>query len=450
MPVLTVASVAKYTAQAKRREIPDTRATGLYLIIQPKPSGAKSWALRFRRPKGRPAKMTLGSVELTDRETKDDPVIGGALTLRQARELAAQIDRKRANGIDVIEEHKAKRLRQRADEEEREANVFGTCLRQFFVKYKTKKWKTRPRRWRDDASLLGLRWPPGSDPAITEPEVIKGGLADIWRDKPVASLDGHDVHAVVKEAERDSDGRARKLHTAISVFFTWLKQDRLIASNPAHGGYRPGPPLPGERVLSDAEIVHFWHGCDTIGAPYSQLFRLLLLTGCRLREVANMTRAEIDANGVWVIPGSRTKNHRPHPLSLPPLAQKIIASLPEIVGEAGYVFTTNGRTPVSGFSVAKKRLDAAMAESAGHPVAAWKTHDLRRTCASGMAALGIALPVAEKVLNHVSGSFGGIVGVYQKYDYSTEKAEALQRWAAHVQGLVDDRANVVTMKKAKR
>ena len=81
MPVLTVASVKKYAAQTKRREIPDAKATGLYLVIQPKRSGAKSWALRFRRPDGRPAKMWLGRVEFTDRETEDDPVIGRGLRM---------------------------------------------------------------------------------------------------------------------------------------------------------------------------------------------------------------------------------------------------------------------------------------------------------------------------------------------------------------------------------
>jgi hypothetical protein len=84
MPVLTSAGVQKYAPTSKRREIPDARATGLYLVIQPKPSGANSWALRFRRPNGRPAKMTLGPVDLSDHETKDDPVIGAPLTIGQA------------------------------------------------------------------------------------------------------------------------------------------------------------------------------------------------------------------------------------------------------------------------------------------------------------------------------------------------------------------------------
>src|SRR5262245_35821003 len=100
VPVLTAAAVAKYVAHpSRRREIPDNKGPGLYLVVQPKPSGAKSWALRFRRLDGRPAKLTLGRVDLSDGETADEPTLGGALTLRQARELANQIDRKRARGI---------------------------------------------------------------------------------------------------------------------------------------------------------------------------------------------------------------------------------------------------------------------------------------------------------------------------------------------------------------
>jgi integrase len=438
MPILTAPSVQKYAAQAKRREIPDAKATGLYLVIQPKPSGAKSWALRFRRPSGLPAKMTLGRVDLSDRETKDEAVIGGALTLRQARELANKIDRQRAQGLDVIEEVKAERSRKNTAAADRAANTFGSCLREFFATYETRRWKTRPRRWRDDAALLGLRYPPGADPAEDQPsEVVKGGLADVWHDKPMAGIDGHDIHGVIDAARKlGGDGRARKMHVALSAMFRWLLEQRRVTANPCVGVYKPGPPEARERVLDNAEIAAFWRGCDAIGAPFGPLFRLLLLTGCRLREAAGMVRSELKANGDWVVPGDRTKNHRELTLALPPLAREIIASVSVIAGEAGYIFTTTGKTPVSGFSIAKKALDAAIAKSAGHAVPEFRLHDLRRTCVTGLAALGVALPVVEKIVNHVSGSFAGVVGVYQKHEFAAEKAEALARWAQHIQGLV--------------
>src|ERR1019366_3120750 len=119
----------------------------------------------------------------------------------------------------------------------------------------------------------------------------------------------------------------------------------------------------------------------------------------------------------------------------------------------GFVFTTTRDAAVSDFSRAKDRLDAAV-EAASLTKGAkrpehWVFHDLRRTMASGMARLGIQLPVIEKVLNHSSGSFRGIVGVYQRHSYADEKRQALDAWASFVQSTVSGTkpANVVTMRR---
>ena len=118
-------------------------------------------------------------------------------------------------------------------------------------------------------------------------------------------------------------------------------------------------------------------------------------------------------------------------MPLPRLALDVIASAPR-VGDS-YAFTVNGRKPLSNFSELKRELDAAMAKAAGKPVKPWRLHDLRRTFASNLAALGVALPVVERLLNHVSGSFAGVAEIYQRYEFAPEKAEALARWAAHLE-----------------
>lgn len=451
MPVLTAAAIQKYKPHADRREIADSKAQGLFLIIQP--SGTMSWAVRLRKPDGRTAKVTLGPVDTGDEETSDEPVMGGALTLGQARQLAAEIDRKRARGVDVVAERKAEKLRKRTAAADRTANTFGTCVREFFIDYRTKKRQARPRRWRDDAAVLGLRYRPGSDPAtVAEPEVIQGSLVETWANKLIAEIDGHDVHAVVDEARKHgSNGRARKLHAALSVLFGWLQRQRRVAVNPVAGVWRPGPPASRERVLSDAEIVTFWRATDRVGGAFGGLFKTLLLAGCRLREASDMTRGELGDDGVWEIPGTRTKNHRTLTLPLPQLALDIIASIPAIKSNAGFVFTTNGKAPVSGFSKAKKALDGEMTKITERTITPWRVHDLRRTFASGLAALGVSLPVIERLLNHVSGSFGGIVSVYQKHEFAAEKAEALQRWANHIEGVVSGRkGNVTPLRKKGR
>lgn len=151
-----------------------------------------------------------------------------------------------------------------------------------------------------------------------------------------------------------------------------------------------------------------------------------------------MSDREIDpASKLWTIPRERAKNDVAHQVPLSDAAIVALASATRIKGSKEFVFSTNGRTPVSGYSKAKERLDAEMLrlarqEAEGDPEAVqipqWTFHDLRRTMASGMARLGINLPVIEKVLNHVSGSFGGIVSVYQRHSFADEKRVALETW----------------------
>src|SRR5262249_6192998 len=99
MPKLTPAAVLKIKPHKTRREIPDN-GSGLYLVVQT--SGAKSWAMRFRSPHGRQQKLTLGPLDLSDRQSDDMPVIGQPLDLLAARRLAADVNTKRAHGADVV------------------------------------------------------------------------------------------------------------------------------------------------------------------------------------------------------------------------------------------------------------------------------------------------------------------------------------------------------------
>lgn len=452
LTALTAPSVLKLKPHpTERREISDAKAKGLRLVIQP--TGRMSWIVRLRRPDGTSAKLHLGPVDTSDKETSDEPVPGGALTLWQARQRAAEIDRKRARGLDVVAEEKAAALRKRTAAADRAANTFGAAVREFFIDYQTRKWQTRPRNWRNDAATLGLRYPIGSDPATVEPATIKGGLAEAWGDKPIADIDGYAVHTVIDEARRINNTRARKLHSALSVLFTWLQRQRRVTINPVVGVWRPGPPRPRERALKSAEIKIFWKACDSIGGPFGALWKLLLLSGCRLRECTGMTRAELGDNGVWEIPASRVKNHLAFMVPLPQLAIDAIASVPSIENEAGLIFTTNGKTPVSGFSKSKKTLDAAMAKIAGQLIEPWCVHDLRRTFSTTMnespddGGLGVAPHIVEALLNHAK---PGVAGTYNKAKYLSEKRAALARWAIHIEALVaGGKAMVVPLHKGK-
>nr|WP_256467244.1 site-specific integrase [Bradyrhizobium sp. 30] len=214
----------------------------------------------------------------------------------------------------------------------------------------------------------------------------------------------------------------------------------------------------------------FWKATDALGGVFGPLYRTLLLTGCRLREVSGMTRAELGDKGVWEVPSSRTKNHLAFVVPLPQLALDIINTVPPTnqKNEPGLVFTTSGKTPISGFSKAKKALNAETEkivkrdrskDSDSLPFAKpWRVHDLRRTFSTVMnespddGGLGIAPHVVEACLNHISGSAkANVAGVYNKAKNLPEKRIALQRWASHIEGLVAGRkANVTPLRSKKR
>ena len=216
----------------------------------------------------------------------------------------------------------------------------------------------------------------------------------------------------------------------------------IIASSPCAGVRPPTPEQSRDRVLADFELRNIWLAADRLGGPFGALVKLLMLTGQRRDEVARMAWSEVDLDArLWKLPKARAKYGQPHDIALSEPAVAILMSLPQI-GDI-FVLTTDGRTAASSYSQNRRRLDALLPADMPH----WVLHDLRRTAASGMARLGINLPVIEKVLNHSSGSFGGIVGVYQRHDFADEKRRALDRWGAHVADLVSSRRgrNVVTL-----
>ena len=462
VPELTDAAVKRYKPGKTRREIPDSKATGLYLVVQP--TGAKSWALRFRRPDGRSAKLTLGPLD-TSAEPADEPVVGGPLTLGMARELAAKVHRERKRGVDVVAEEKAKKERKRREHAERSVNTFGAAVPDFCHAYKPDR-QHRLRYWRHMARVLGLAYQLNGG----APEIIKGSLADTWADKPLAEINDVDVHTVVREA-RDhgipgmgkfnkgkSEARGRSMHSALSLLFTWLLDERWpgVTNNPCLLVSRPKPAAVRDRVLKPEELRWFWAATEQIGEPFGVLLKLLLLTGCRREEVAGMRWHELSEDGTtWTIPSARTKNWREHIVPLPPLARDLLGGVKRI--EGAFVFTVTGKASVSSFSRVKARLDGLMLKAAQEQARAagcdpnavgippWRLHDLRRTCATGMAGIGIQPHVVEACLNHVSGAKAGVAGTYNVHSYSAEKTTALERWAAHVEGIVTGKlSNVLT------
>jgi integrase len=385
-------------------------------------------------------KLTLGPLDESGKEAPTDPVIGAPLTLAGARRVAAEVNRQRALGQDVV----AQRLRDKAERRAAAANTLAAAARDFITEHSMRK----VRDWRrGQARLLGLR------PSEDGVEEIPGGLCDRWRDRPITSITADDVHRLINDVRKRgipglerrgevSEARARHMFACLSKMFSWLVQQRRVEANPCIGVHRPDASSKRERVLTDAEIVKLWAATEKLGAPFGPVIRLLLLTGCRLNEIAGLRWEEVGADAL-TIPGSRTKNHRDHVVPLSKAAREVLAGVKRLPGSE-LVFSTTLVTPVSGWSRTKRRIDRLMGD-----VPPWRIHDLRRTAATGMARAGADLPVIERALNHVSGSFGGIVGVYQRHKYADEVRAALQAWADLLARIVESKPpNVTPIRRA--
>jgi len=179
-----------------------------------------------------------------------------------------------------------------------------------------------------------------------------------------------------------------------------------------------------------------------MGYPFGPMFRLAILTLQRREEVAGMRWSEMSADrGMWTIPAARMKNGRAHNVSLSSAARDVLATVAVVKGQ-DLVFTTNGKSSVSGFSKAKAALDRRVIEARAEfakksnaepaPLVPWRLHDLRRTGVSKLAAMGIDSIVADKLLAHKAGKLHGVAAVYQRHDFAQEQAHALDAWAAQV------------------
>jgi integrase len=433
-PKLTALAVHKLRPGPVRREIPDIGTVGLRLIIQT--TGHKSWAMRFERPSGKRTKLTLGPVAEEGMVT-GEPTIGMPLTLAGARALAAKINFERASGVDVV----GARQRVKLEVEARGRATFPQAALDFIQQHAQRK----TRRWIETACILGF------DKNL---QVINKGLSARWADIAIADITADDVHHVVEEARErgipgrgkrtkgPSDPRARSMRQTLSVMFGWLRDKRRINHNPMDGVGRVKAPKARDRILNDEELVQLWQVLDNSDNPVIEPFRsfvkVLTLTGQRLNEVSGMRRSEIH-NGDWIIPGSRTKNKREHVV---PLSEWVMSLLPN--SKTDLVFTTTGKTPISGWSKFKDRLDKQLPD-----LPHWTFHDLRRSAVTGMAELGVQPHVIEAVVNHQSGTRAGVAATYNRATHKAEKRAALERWANHVEALVKGRddTKVVSFRK---
>jgi integrase len=263
-----------------------------------------------------------------------------------------------------------------------------------------------------------------------------------WRGRRLSEISKSDIYELLDSiADRGAPILANRVLAWLKGLCNWAVGRGLINASPCTSIKSPAAETARDRVLSDAELRAVWQASDALGWPYCGFVQLLILTGQRRNEVADLTWREIDLEAkTWTLPAVRAKNGVEHQIPLSDLAVEILRAGARLDG-CDYVFSMNGRNPIRGYHLVKNRLDAM--SPGGAP---WVLHDARRTVATGLARLGVQMPVVEKLLNHVSGSFSGVAGIYQRHDFANEKRAAMQTWANFVQALVTGEvSNIVPM-----
>ncbi|MGI4939346.1 MAG: tyrosine-type recombinase/integrase [Janthinobacterium lividum] len=386
----------------------DTEQRGLAVRVVA--SGSKSYLAQYVTA-GRKRRVPLGSVD--------------AISLAAARAAARTVMGDVAKGTDPAAQRKAA-----AESVKVEALRERMTLARLVEDWERLHLAHRSARYRKDAT-----------------ESLKRALPDWWN-RPAERLARKDVVAIV---DRLTPSVARALAAYGRACFAWAVRRGSVPGNPFVELPVASSNVQRDRVLTDAEAVKVWMAAVADATPYGPIVQLLLLTGQRRDEVRGITWEEVAPDlATWTIPGKRTKNGQPSVVPLSAPAQAILRTRLVAVRDQrrGLVFPGEGGKVMFGnWSKSKSGLDKA----AG--VTGWRLHDLRRTVATGLQRLGVRLEVTEAVLNHVSGSRGGIVGIYQRHDWAAEKRTALDGWAAYVLAAVagaDASLKVVPMRRSRK
>jgi len=409
---ITKSSVDAAKSGAKDNLLWDERLPGFGCKVTPK--GVKVFVYQYRLGgRGSPVRRyTIGKF--------------GPITAEQARREAEKLALKVAQGVDP-QRAKAEKARIAID------LAFSAYVERFHGAYLVKRWSA------SQADALAL---------------LRRYAVPVLGKKPLPDITRKDISAALAGAH-DKAATASLLFATLRKMMRWAVNQGDLERSPMEGMDAPAKVPSRDRVLNDDELRLVWQATSTLGYPFAHIIRLLILTGARRKEISSLDWSAVNRiDAVWTLPTGKSKNKA---ASRQPLSSMAVVELEALASfsvdwpKAGLLFTTTGTTPSSGHSKAKARLDKAIAEITARegipPPAPWRVHDLRRTLATGMQRLGVRLEVTEAVLNHVSGSKSGVVGVYQRYNWAAEKALAVQLWADHVSSLLTlaDQTNVVQL-----
>lgn len=427
-----------------RLEVHDTRTPGL--VFRVTSAGSKTWVYRGRTQDGRATRIKLG----------DYGGDKGKLTLAAAREEAGikKADLKR--GADPVGERRALQAKRIADKaaaiETQEKQTFGT------VAARLAEWQARCVGRPIHADRRRGPWSPRyaaevervcrkailphlGDKLLQETsrqdwtQTITAWKSNLRKLPPGERRQKHGVGAPMT----DGAGSTAFLYRTISAFLNYAEVQGWVAAPllPRKGaGIIAPPPPPRQRVLTDEELKAVWRAADREPPKLRAFVRLLILTGARETEIADIAVGEIDLKaGAWAVPGTRTKNGRGYKVPLGELATSELSAVwpTDTVRPDHKLLGRTSDNGFRGFGRLKRRIDQASGTSG------WRWHDLRRTCRTGLSRLGVPTDHAEAAINHISHR-PILEKTYNVHDYTDEVIAALSRWQLFVSDLVGQRA----------
>jgi integrase len=374
-----------------------------------------------------------GSSNSVPRRIGDYP----GMALADARQIAREWREDLSKGVDP----KAKEAERRRQEHARRADTFEAAFGAYA--------KLQLSRLRTGRSVV---------------QAMERVMLPRFGDWPLTDIRRRHILSLAQELAIEAPISANRILAYTKTFFHWCVDTDRLETSPAADIKRPTPEKERarERVLTDAEIRAIWHACEGTGV-FGRAVRLLLATGQRRGEVAGMRWSELDLPcKLWTLSGTRTKAKRAHEVPLSRLAYDILQECSR-TGASEYVLATGrpskgsaenvGCAP-SGWSKAKARIDRhaldflqkeaqACGETGKVELAEWHIHDLRRTCATNLAKLGVNRVVIALILNHAEQA---VTSIYDRHRYDTEKRHALDLWADRLQSIVDGGAKVTPLR----
>jgi integrase len=357
--------------------------------VRVRQGGSRSWIYQYDFA-GKTKRITLGKVS--------------AIDAAKARAIASELHARVRLGEDVAAV--------KAQSEARATETFGAVLPAYLAWHRP---RVRPSTFRH-----------------TERHLVHNLAA--LHSLPINQIDRRIISTQLQRMA-SSPVQANRTRSSLSAYLNWALREGLVDTNAALATNK-NIERPRERVLTNTEIRALWDALPGNGDDYTDIVRILVLTGAREREISDLRWDEIKfEKGIIELPPYRVKNRRKHAIPISGPVRAILEAREQ--NGRNFVFGISETRGFSGWSKCKQRLDQIL------NIPPFTIHDLRRFCSTGMNEIGIEPHIVESILGHVSGFKGGVAGRYNHASYEAQKATALSRWASHVADIVEGRDNNV-------